>query len=175
MPEAVPAGRQEKLEEIVKELPPEKSEAEILKEELAESKNKLLRALADFDNYKKRIAIERDQFVQFANESLISELLPVIDGFGRAMEAAGKIKAGEEMVKGLALIKRQLEDVLKKHGVAEIEALGKPYNANLHEAILQKEHKGPEGVIIEEMQKGYSLHGRVVRPSMVIVSKRGEK
>ena len=76
------------------------------------------------------------------------------------------------MIKGLALIKRQLEDVLKKHGVAEIEAIGKPYDANLHEAILQKEHSGPEGIILEEMQKGYTLHGRVIRPSMVIVSKK---
>ena len=151
------------------------SELELLKEELAEGKNKLLRALADFDNYKKRMVIEREQFVQFANETLISETLPILDGFVRALEAAAKMKAGEEMVKGLALIKRQLEDVLKKHGVLEIEALGKAYDANLHEAILQKEDKGPEGIILEEMQKGYTLHGRVIRPSMVIISKKGEK
>jgi len=160
----------EEVQEVKKELPPEKSETDLLQEELAETKNRLLRALADFDNYKKRAAIDREQFVQFANESLIAEILPIIDGFARAMEAAGKIKAGEEMIKGLALIKRQLEDVLKKHGVEEIEALGKPYDANLHEAILQREREGPEGIIIEEMQKGYTLHGRVIRPSMVIVS-----
>lgn len=166
---------EEELQEVKKELPPEKSESELLREELENTKNKWLRALADFDNYKKRSAIEREQFVQFANETLISEILPVIDGFGRAMEAANKIKSGEEMIKGLALIKKQLEDVFRKNGVEEIAALGKPYDANLHEAILQKEHKGPEGVIIEEMQKGYTLHGRVIRPSMVIVSKKGEK
>lgn len=164
--------KQEELETVKKELPPEKKETDILKKQLDEQKNKLLRALADFDNYKKRVAIEREQFVQFANETLISELLPIIDGFARAMDAAEKVKAGEEMIKGLALIKKQFEDVLKKHGVDEIEALGKPYDANVHEAILQKEHEGPEGVIVEEMQKGYALHGRVIRPSMVIVSKR---
>jgi molecular chaperone GrpE len=164
--------KEEELEVIKKELPAQKSETELLKEQMAEQKNQLLRALADFDNYKKRVAIEREQFIQFANESIISEILPVIDGFSRAMDAAEKIKAGEDMTKGLALIKRQLEDVLKKHGVEEIEAAGKPYDANLHEAILQKEHDGPEGIIIEEMQKGYSLHGRVIRPSMVIVSKK---
>jgi molecular chaperone GrpE len=163
----------EEIQEIKKELPPEKTELELAKEELEETKNRLLRALADFDNYKKRAAIEREQFVQFANETLISDLLPIIDGFARAMDAAEKIKAGEEMIKGLALIKRQVEDILKKHGVDEVEALGKPYDPNLHEAILQKEDKGPEGVIIEEMQKGYTLHGRVIRPSMVIVSKKG--
>lgn len=162
----------EELEEVNKELPPEKSEVELLKEQLEEKNNRLLRALADFDNYKKRSAIDRDQFVQFANEMLISELLPIIDGFNRAMEAGKKHKSGEDMMKGIALIRKQLEDVLIKHGVKEIEALGKLYDANLHEAILQKEHSGPEGVIIEEMQKGYTLHGRVIRPSMVIVSKK---
>ena len=162
----------EEITEVKKELPLEKTEMELFKEQVEEYKNKYLRALADFDNYKKRSAIEREQFVQFANETLISELLPIIDGFGRAMEAAEKMDAGQEMLKGLALIKRQLEDVLKKHGVLEVEALGKPYDPNIHEAILQKAHEGPEGVIIEEMQKGYTLHGRVIRPSMVIVSKK---
>jgi len=161
----------EELQEVKKELPPEKSELELAREEQEETKKRLLRALADFDNYKKRSAIDREQFVQFANETLISEILPIIDGFGRALQ----YKASEEMTKGLALIKRQLEDVLKKHGIAEIEALGKPYDANLHEAILNKEDKGPEGMILEEMQKGYVLHGRVIRPSMVIVSKKGAK
>ena len=164
----------EELQELKKELPPEKSETALLKEAVEENKNKWLRAMADFDNYKKRMAIEREQFVQFANENIISEILPVLDGFGRAMQAAEKMKAGQEMVKGLALIKRQLEDILKKHGVAEIVSLGKVYDPNLHEAILQKEDKGPEGIILEEMQKGYMLHGRVIRPSMVIVSKSPE-
>ncbi|MCU0641687.1 MAG: nucleotide exchange factor GrpE [Candidatus Margulisbacteria bacterium] len=160
----------EELKEVPKELPAEKSEAELLKEQLEETKNRLLRALADFDNYKKRAALEREQFVQFANESLITELLPIIDNFGRALE-----HASEKSAKGIALVKKQLEDVIKKHGVKEIEALGKPYDPNLHEAIMQKEHKGPEGMIIEEMQKGYTLHGRVIRPAMVIVAKKGEK
>lgn len=166
---------EEDLQTLKKELPPEKSEIELSQEALAESKSKLLRALADFDNFKKRAAIDREQFVLFANETLIAELLPMVDGFNRAIEAAEKAKASEEMIKGLALIRRQFEDVLKKHGVLEIEALGMPYDPNLHEAILQKEHPGPEGIIIEEMQKGYILHGRVIRPSMVIVSKKGVK
>ncbi|MBU0672259.1 MAG: nucleotide exchange factor GrpE [Candidatus Margulisbacteria bacterium] len=162
----------EELEAVKQELPPdlpagrqERSEAEILKD-------KYLRSLADFDNYKKRMALDKEQFVQFANESLIAEVLPIVDGFSRAMDAANKVQAGEEMMKGLALIKKQLEDVLKKHGLEEIEALNKPYDPNLHEAIMQKEHDGPEGMIIEEAQKGYTLHGRVIRPSMVIVSKK---
>lgn len=165
--------KHEELETVKKELPPEKSETELLKEQVEEYKNKFLRALADFDNYKKRTALEREQFIRFANEGLISETLPIVDSYGRAIAAAEKVKASEEMIKGLALIKKQLEDVLKKQGVEEIEALGKAYDANVHEAIMQKEHEGPEGVIIEEVQKGYTLHQRVIRPSMVIVSKKG--
>lgn len=145
------------------------------KAEAEEYKNKYLRALADLDNFKKRSAIDRDQFAQFANEGLVTELLPVVDGFSRAMDAAEKANAGEEMKKGLALIKKQLEDAMKKHGVEGIEALGKPYDPHVHEAILQKEDDGQEGMIIEEMQKGYTLHGRVIRPSMVIVSKNKEE
>ena len=146
------------------------NELDVLKEEAAEGKNKLLRALADFDNFKKRAAQEREQFVQFANEALITELLPIIDGFARAME-----HAPEKVTKGIALIKKQFEDVLKKYGIAEIETLGKTYDPNLHEAILQKDHDGPDGIIIEEMQKGYTLYKRVIRPAMVIVSKKGVK
>jgi molecular chaperone GrpE len=166
------AKAKEELEVIKKELPPEKNETELLKEQVEENKNKYLRALADLENYKKRTALEKEQFVQFANESLIGELLPVLDGYNRAVQAAEKAGASQEMIKGLALIRKQLEDALKKHGIEEIEASGKPYDPNVHEAIMQKEDEGPEGIILEEAQKGYSLHGRVIRPSMVIVSKK---
>ncbi|MFH1541773.1 MAG: nucleotide exchange factor GrpE [bacterium] len=137
-----------------------------------EYKDKYLRLLADFDNHKKRSVKEREQFSQFANEKLILELLPVVDSFGRAMQVKD---ASEEMLKGLALIKKQLEDVLKRHGAEEVEALNKPFDPHFHEAILQQEHDGPEGIVIEEVQKGYTLKGKLIRPSMVIVSKlKGE-
>ncbi|MFH1826116.1 MAG: nucleotide exchange factor GrpE [bacterium] len=142
------------------------------KKEKIDYKDKYLRALADLDNYKKISAREKQQFAQFANENLILELLPVMDNFGRAMQAAEKSNAEEDMMKGLALIKKQLEDVLKKHGAEEIEALGKAFDPNFHEAILQQEHDGPEGQVIEEAQKGYKLKGKVIRPAMVIVSKK---
>lgn len=160
------------LEAVKPELPPKKSELELLKEEVGEGKDRMLRAMADLDNFKKRARLEREQFVQFANETLISDTLPILDGFSRALDAAAKMKAGEEMTKGLALIKRQLEDVLTKHGVRAIEAVGQAYDPNLHEAILRQENNGPENIVSEELQKGYTLHGRVIRPSMVIVSKK---
>lgn len=149
----------------------ETAENSNLKQELEETRNRLLRALADFDNFKKRTAAEREQLVQFANEGLISELLPILDNFERALAAGEKSGAGEEMLKGLALLSKQLEDVLKKHGVEEIKALGEIYDPHRHEAVLKKEGSGRTGEIIEVMQKGYTLNGRVIRPSMVIVNK----
>ncbi len=141
--------------------------------QIEDYKNKLLRALADFDNFKKRVAIEQDNFVQFANENLIKELLPALDNFERAFKTVKSHK--DEFIKGMALVKKQLEDGLKKFGVTEIESLGKPYDPNFHEAIIQKESDKPENTVIEEMQKGYTLNGRLIRPSMVIVSKKGVK
>ncbi|MFA6170509.1 MAG: nucleotide exchange factor GrpE [Candidatus Margulisiibacteriota bacterium] len=143
-----------------------------VEQELEETKNRYLRCLADFDNYKKRTAAEREQFAQFANETIVTDLLPIVDGLKRALDAAAAAKMAEEMLKGIALVKKQFEDTLGKHGLKEIEAVGQPYDPNLHEAILQKEDSGPAGIVIEEMQKGYVFRGRVIRPSMVIVSKK---
>ncbi|MFA5840442.1 MAG: nucleotide exchange factor GrpE [Candidatus Margulisiibacteriota bacterium] len=160
--------------EKIEEISVEKTEVETLKEQLAEQKNLYLRALADFDNFKKRSALDKEQFVLFATEKIVTDLLPIIDGFGRAIDSATKGNSPDELIKGLAMIKRQIEDTLKKHGVTEIEAKQKAYDPHFHEAILQKEDAGPEGINIEELQKGYTLNGRVIRPSMVIVSKKKE-
>lgn len=177
------APKKEEIKKVQKELPSEAkvSEADRLKQEvsakekeLGEAKNKLLRALADFDNYKKRIALEREEIIRFSNETLISALLPIIDSFERAIDASKKVNTGEEVIKGLALIKKQFEDTLRKFGAKPIEALGKPFNAEYHEAIMQKESDSPEGVVLEEAQRGYTLHAKVIRPSMVIISKKKE-
>ena len=160
-------------EEIIKkieELPPQKTEAELLREQHEEQKNKYLRALADLENYKKRANLERDEFVRFANEAIVKELLPAVDAFAKAIEYANKSN-NEELVKGIALVKKLLEDALKKFGVEQIEAIGKPYDPNFHEAILTKGSDKQPGVVLEEVQKGYAMHGRLLRPAMVIVSK----
>jgi molecular chaperone GrpE (heat shock protein) len=135
-------------------------------------KNQLLRALADFDNFRKRAAIEKEEIAKFSNESLIKELLIVVDGFDKAMNFAKTDK--EDFIKGIALIKKQLEDTLAKFGVSEVEALDKKYDPHFHEAILMKDSEKENGTIIEVMQKGYVLNGRLIRPSMVIVSKGGK-
>ncbi|OGC11008.1 nucleotide exchange factor GrpE [candidate division WOR-1 bacterium RIFOXYA12_FULL_52_29] len=143
-----------------------------LQQELDETKNRLLRCLADFDNFKKRSAVEREQFAQFANEAIVAELLPVLDGLSRAIDAAAKAKMSEDLLKGVALVRKQFEDTLGKHGLKAIEAIGKTYDPNFHEAILQKESDGPEGIVLEETQQGFIFRGRVIRPAMVIVSKK---
>jgi len=158
----------------------EYSELKELKDEMkkkddviTDHKNKLLRSLADLENYKKVMAKEREEMIKFSNETLIVSLLPIIDSFDRALAQAEKNGDKEDIVKGLALIKRQFEDALVKFGVKQIEALGKPFDPAFHEAVIQKEDKEKQdGVVLEEMQKGYTLHGKTIRAAMVIVNKR---
>lgn len=138
--------------------------------EAEDYKNKFLRALADFDNYRKRAAIDQENLVQFANENLIKEIIPALDSFDRAL--ASEKTDGDDFVKGVHLVKKQLEDALVKFGVEKVEALGKPYDPNFHEAIMQKESGEKEHTVIEEVQKGYLLRGKLIRPAMVIVSKK---
>lgn len=142
-----------------------------MKKEIEDLKNKYLRALADLDNYKKRANIEKEEIAKFSNGSLIKELLPVLDGFEKAIEHA----KSDELIKGIALIKKRIEDALAKFGVQEVEALGKKYDPNFHEAILIKESDKEPGIVIEQMQKGYLMFGRLIRPAMVIVSKEAKK
>lgn len=165
--------KKEEIEKKVESLPPQKSEIDLLKEQVKEFKEKYLRALADLENYKKRAGLEKDEIVRFSNEMLVRELLPAIDGFEKAMEFANK-GSSEDLTKGIALIKKQLEDALAKFGVEKVESVGKPYDPNIHEAILMKGSDKEEGMILEEMQKGYTMHGRLIRPAMVIVSKKKE-
>ncbi|MGH9745616.1 MAG: nucleotide exchange factor GrpE [Candidatus Acidiferrales bacterium] len=132
--------------------------------------NTLVRLQADFDNYRKRIDKERGQERHRGIEGLAEHLLPVLDGFDRAL-AAHDDPAYEDYRKGFELIRRQLWDVLAKQGVQRVEAVGKEFDPNTHHAIEQvasAEHS--EGTVIEELQPGYIFHGRVLRPAMVRVA-----
>ncbi len=128
------------------------------------------RARADFLNYKKEEMERIGEIVKFANIELILKILPVLDNF---YEAEKKLKSAEtEDVKGLLQIRTQLEDFLKSQGVEEIKLLGKKFDPNFHEAVEQVEAKDKEsGTIIEEIQKGYTLQGKVIRPAKVKVAK----
>lgn len=138
--------------------------------------DKLLRLQADFDNYKKRLDKDKIEFVKFANEEIIVEILKILDDFERAVEA-GKTKHDFEILyKGVEMIYNDLKEFLKQKGLKEIEAKGKPFNPHEHDAMMQEETDAlPEDHVIEELQKGYMLNGRVIRPAKVKVAKPAKK
>jgi molecular chaperone GrpE len=127
------------------------------------------RAEADFINYKRRTEHERADLAHFANANLISALLPVVDDLERALETAAADPNGATWVEGIQLIYRKLRSILEDHGLTEIEAEGCEFDPNLHEAVMCVE--GEEGIVCEEVQKGYRLRDRLLRPSMVKVGK----
>ena len=130
-----------------------------------------LRTQADFDNFRKRTQKEKEDFAKYASSKLITELLPIIDNFGRAITAAGDIADSDSFAKGVGMIFRQLEGVLKAEGLEPMETVGQPFNPEFHQAIMQVESdEYEEGIVVEEVQKGYILKDRVLRPAMVKVS-----
>ena len=145
---------------------------DVVRDELEEAKDKYLRALADFDNYRKRVAREKEQYIQCANEELIKSLLEVVDNLERALEASGENTDYKALARGVELTLGRLKDVLSGEGLCHIECLGLPFDPNYHEAVMAVEKDGAEAeTVIDETQKGYTLKGKVIRPSKVVVSK----
>lgn len=147
-----------------------------LKEEADKAKeywDRILRQQADFDNLRKRLEREKQDFVKFANEGLISELLNVLDDLERTVELAQtKHQDLSAFLKGVEMILAHLYELLKEYGVKPIEAEGKTFDPNCHEALMQVEDENfPEHTIVEELQKGYLLNDRVIRTAKVKVSK----
>jgi molecular chaperone GrpE len=142
-----------------------------LEAKCADAENRYLRCLADFQNYRRRAEEQRSEIAQFANREFIIGLLPVLDNFERAVAAANQAQSVEAFADGVTLILRQLTDLLQKAGVTRIEALGQQFDPNFHEAV-ERIHDGghPENTIVEEVQPGYVMQGRVLRPSMVKVA-----
>ena len=146
-----------------------------LKEEAGKAKeywDRLLRFQADFENTRKRLEKEKQDFVKFANEGIIVELLYILDDLERAIELAeSKHQDLAAFLKGVEMILAHLYETLKEHGVKPIEAEGKLFDPHLHEALMQTENKDvPEYTVVEELQKGYLLNDRVIRTSKVKVS-----
>jgi molecular chaperone GrpE len=149
-----------------------KRELEETRKELAEGQDKFLRLAAEFDNYKKRTAREFSGLIQNANEELIAQLIPVLDNFERALDAAQSSEDFDSFHKGVELIHQQLKDVLEKQGVKEIEALGEPFDPHKHEAVMMVEkEKTPSETVVEEVERGYMLNDKVLRPSKVAVNR----
>ncbi|MGI6143522.1 MAG: nucleotide exchange factor GrpE [bacterium] len=141
------------------------------KEEKEEYLRFLQRTRADFENYRRRTQRERLDLINRANERLFLELLPVLDNLERALQVEGEPTAAA-IIEGVEMIYRQFMEILKREGVTPIEAEGEPFNPKIHEAVLQVEACAAEaGTVVEEVQKGYMLHDRVLRPSLVKVAK----
>lgn len=135
-------------------------------------KEQFLRAVADFDNYRKRIERERRELSEYAAADVLRELLPIIDNFERALQApaAGDTEAFK---RGVELIHKQMLDLLRKRGVTHIDALGADFDPNVHQAVIHEpseDHR--EGEVMHELQRGYKLGDRLLRPAMVKVAKR---
>jgi molecular chaperone GrpE len=140
--------------------------------ELGETYDRLLRVTAEFDNYKKRMAREMEEFRKYANQSLLKEMLSVVDHIELAIQAAGSSEAADpSLMDGLNLTLKELLRVLEKFSVKPVEAVGQPFNPEFHEAILREPcPEMPENTVIREMQKGYMIHSRLLRPSLVVVA-----
>lgn len=149
------------------------AELQELRRQSEENHQRLLRLQADYDNFRKRTRQEKEEFAKYASQKLLEQLLPVLDNFDRAVDAS-KQPGGdyESLVKGLDMINRQLQQVLEQEGVQPMNAVGQPFDPELHQAVMQVESEEfGEGVVVEELQKGYRLKDKVLRPAMVKVNK----
>ncbi len=136
-----------------------------------ENHQRFLRVQADFDNFRRRTLKEKEELGQYASMKLIGQLLPVVDNFGRAIEAAKSGGDVESFAKGVDMIFRQLEQLLEQEGLKAMDTVGQPFNPEVHQAIMQVESdEHEEGIVVEEIQKGYMLKDKVLRPAMVKVS-----
>lgn len=146
-------------------------ELEELRKQVEENQQRLLRAQADFDNYRRRTMKEKEEFAKYASLKLIEQLLPVVDNFERALSASKDNKDYDALAKGIDMIFRQLDGVLTGEGLKPMETVGTPFNPEYHQAIMQVEsEEHEEGIVVEEVQKGYMLKDKVLRPAMVKVS-----
>jgi molecular chaperone GrpE len=147
-------------------------EKERLSAEFKEINDKYLRLYAEFENYKKRVNKDKEELVRYGNESLIYELLPVIDNLEMALKHASD-NVSEGLVQGVEITLKELQKTLEKSGLVAIEANDKPFDPLVHHAMTQIERDDiDEKVVIEEFRKGYMLRDKVLRPSLVAVSKK---
>jgi molecular chaperone GrpE len=157
--------------EISSEVTISLEEYEKLKATIEELQDLHLRAAADFDNYRKRMGKEREMIVCFANESLISDLLPVLDNLDRALGADHDGSHSGDIFEGVRMISGQLHKVLQQCGLEPVQSIGEPFDPNIHEAVgVLPSPEHDEGMVVSELQKGYRLKGKVVRPSIVHVA-----
>lgn len=140
-----------------------------------ENWDRLVRTTADFENFKKRATREKQEAIKYANENLLQKLIPVLDNFDNALAATQQAPADstEALRTGINMIWQQLKSTLNEAGLEEIDATGKPFDPNVHEAISQRETSdAPEGQVVQQTRKGYKLRDRLLRPASVVVAKK---
>lgn len=163
-----------KEEEKKAEAQPEESAESLLekeKEKVEEEKKKYIYLMAEFDNYRRRVSQEKLDLIDTASKGVINDLLPVVDNFERALKSLEESEASDSAKTGTELIYKQLLDVLKKKGVTEIEAMGKELDTDEHEAVAQipAPEEAQKGKVVDVVQKGYKLNGKVIRFAKVVI------
>lgn len=148
-----------------------KKENEELKGKLEEAENRILRLQADFENSRRRARLDLEATEKYRAQSLITGLLPAIDNFERALQLEADNEQAKSLLQGVEMVYRSLLDALKAEGAEQIEAVGKEFDPHIHQAVMQVEDENfDSNIVIEELQKGYILKDRVIRPSMVKVN-----
>lgn len=149
-------------------------------EELEALRQKFLLAAADFENAKKRNAREKEDFIKFSQERILKDLLPVLDNFDRALEHSNAASANassyddvrqslKTVIDGVERVRKQLNDILKMHGLKRVETLGQPFNPHFHEVVAHVPEEGAEDQIVDELESGFTLHDRLLRAAKVRV------
>ncbi|MDQ0269510.1 molecular chaperone GrpE [Cytobacillus purgationiresistens] len=142
-----------------------------LESKLADAENRYLRLQADFDNSRRRAKLDREASEKYRSQSLISDLLPAIDNFERALQTQADNDQVNSLKQGMEMVYRSLVEALKKEGAEQIESVGKEFDPHIHQAVMQVEDDQFESnIVVEEFQKGYMLKDRVIRPAMVKVN-----
>lgn len=143
--------------------------------EAKDNYDRFVRLSAEMENFKKRVEKEKSETYKFANENIIKELVPVLDNLERALEHGQETENAKALLLGVEMTQKTFWAVLEKYGVTRVEALGEEFDPNLHEAVMvQEDAERPPGVVISQLHRGYRLHNRLLRPAMVVVSKKPE-
>ena len=157
---------EEKNEEVT-----EVDELTLVKQQLEEEQDRMVRLRADFENYKRRVQKDKEADYKYRAQSLLNDLLPVLDNLERALAVEATTEEAISLTKGVDMVYRSLVTAVEKEGLERVESEGKPFDPNLHHAVMQeKDESQDSGIVLQELQKGYKLKDRILRPAMVKVN-----
>lgn len=160
-------SEEETLEEVTEEI----DELTLVKQQLEQEQDKAIRFRADFENYKRRVQLDKEADYKYRAQSVLTDILPVLDNFERALAVETTTEEAASLAKGVEMVYRSLLDAVAKEGLEPIEAEGVPFDPNYHQAVMQEKDDSKEsGIVLQELQKGYKLKDRILRPSMVKVN-----